>query len=158
MESKLKDAVYNSLNINTDKSIDDNTKQRLLNTYYIFKDSISTWPKTKVEKSNIFINKNLNNQLKRLNKYGLTVDNHSDYNVDIYENSEKDENVASIIQIYLDVLNNSNFVFINSINAQSNNTSNEQGINMNIILDYFKSSYQNIAEIISDFLNKLKKI
>ena len=51
----------------------------------------------------------------------------------------------------------SNFVFINSINAQSNNTSNEQGININIILDYFKSSYQNITEIISDFLNKLKK-
>ena len=48
----------------------------------------------------------------------------------------------------------SNFILINSINSQKNLQPEED---MNLLINYIKSNYQIIIEIISDFLNNIKK-
>ena len=83
--------------------------------------------------------------------------------------SDLDELNANIIKSMKEYLNSkiievkqsefekfSNFVLINSLNTPGNKIFNEE-INSNILFDYFKSSYQNIIQIISEFLNILKK-
>lgn len=79
--------------------------------YKNFRESIKNWPKTKQEKTNKFINKNLNNQLQRLNSYGLVIETMNQFDNDVY--SLKDSSAKDIVNIFLKVLNNSNQTFSN---------------------------------------------
>ena len=85
--------------------------------YSSFKYSLIDWPRTKLVKTNKFINKCLNSQLQRLNDYGLTIDNHNVFDPDIYDQPVSDNTnqafITGLKKILLTKLNNSNQTFNN---------------------------------------------
>ena len=131
--------------------------------------------KNKIEEINLSINKNIN--LNEVDPFFINTDTTQEYlekklkEYEEYKTEDLDELNCNIIQAmkeYLsyqinDIKNQenslekfSNFVLINSLNFK-NNEIKEEGSDTNILIDYIKSSYENIIEIISNLLNTIKK-
>ena len=127
----------------------------------------------KTEEIGLGINKDIN--IAKVDPFLIKCDTTKEYiekklkEYEQFKLSDLDELNANIIKSMKEYLNSkiievkqsefekfSNFVLINSLNTPGNKIFNEE-INSNILFDYFKSSYQNIIQIISEFLNILKK-
>lgn len=88
-------------------------KEDSIRVYKEFKESIKNWPFNDVINANIYINKNLNNQLKRIKNLGLRVETTNNYDIEIYENPTNDKQRAYFNDIFLSYLNNTNGIFVN---------------------------------------------
>ena len=146
-----------------------------INIIDIDKVQVTNLEKNKIEEINLSINKNIN--LNEVDPFFINTDTTQEYlekklkEYEEFQTEDLDEvnrNIIIAMKEYLsyqinDIKNQenslekfSNFVLINSLNSK-NNEIKEEGSDTNILIDYIKSSYENITEIISNLLNIIKK-
>ena len=146
-----------------------------INIIDIDKVQVTNLEKNKIEEINLSINKNIN--LNEVDPFFINTDTTQEYlekklkEYEEFKTEDLDEvnrNIILAMKEYLsyqinDIKNQenslekfSNFVLINSLNSK-NNEIKEEGSDTNILIDYIKSSYENITEIISNLLNIIKK-
>ena len=146
-----------------------------INIIDIDKVQVTNLEKNKIEEINLSINKNIN--LNEVDPFFINTDTTQEYlekklkEYEEFQTEDLDEvnrNIILAMKEYLsyqinDIKNQenslekfSNFVLINSLNSK-NNEIKEEGSDTNILIDYIKSSYENITEIISNLLNIIKK-
>ena len=174
-KSEIRDSGVFERKTTIEKIMQEIGESNEINIIDIDKVQVTNLEKNKIEEINLSINKNIN--LNEVDPFFINTDTTQEYlekKLKEYEEfrtedlDEVNRNIIIAMKEYLsyqinDIKNQenslekfSNFVLINSLNSK-NNEIKEEGSDTNILIDYIKSSYENIIEIISNLLNIIKK-
>ena len=174
-KSEIRDSGLFERKTTIEKIMQEIGENNEINIIDIDKVQVTNLEKNKIEEINLSINKNIN--LNEVDPFFINTDTTQEYlekklkEYEEFQTEDLDEvnrNIILAMKEYLsyqinDIKNQenslekfSNFVLINSLNSK-NNEIKEEGSDTNILIDYIKSSYENIIEIISNLLNIIKK-
>ena len=174
-KSEIRDSGVFERKTTIEKIMQEIGENNEINIVDIDKVQVTNLEKNKIEEINLSINKNIN--LNEVDPFFINTDTTQEYlekklkEYEEFQTEDLDEvnrNIILAMKEYLsyqinDIKNQenslekfSNFVLINSLNSK-NNEIKEEGSDTNILIDYIKSSYENIIEIISNLLNIIKK-
>ena len=174
-KSEIRDSGVFERKTTIEKIMQELGESNEINIIDIDKVQVTNLEKNKIEEINLSINKNIN--LNEVDPFFINTDTTQEYlekklkEYEEFQTEDLDEvnrNIIIAMKEYLsyqinDIKNQenslekfSNFVLINSLNSK-NNEIKEEGSDTNILIDYIKSSYENITEIISNLLNIIKK-
>ena len=174
-KSQIRDSAIFERKTTIEKIMQEIGESNEINIIDIDKVQVTNLEKNKIEEINLSINKNIN--LNEVDPFFINTDTTQEYlekklkEYEEFQTEDLDEvnrNIIIAMKEYLsyqinDIKNQenslekfSNFVLINSLNSK-NNEIKEEGSDTNILIDYIKSSYENIIEIISNLLNIIKK-
>ena len=174
-KSEIRDSGVFERKTTIEKIMQEIGENNEINIIDIDKVQVTNLEKNKIEEINLSINKNIN--LNEVDPFFINTDTTQEYlekklkEYEEFQTEDLDEvnrNIILAMKEYLsyqinDIKNQenslekfSNFVLINSLNSK-NNEIKEEGSDTNILIDYIKSSYENIIEIISNLLNIIKK-
>ena len=174
-KSEIRDSGVFERKTTIEKIMQELGESNEINIIDIDKVQVTNLEKNKIEEINLSINKNIN--LNEVDPFFINTDTTQEYlekklkEYEEFQTEDLDEvnrNIIIAMKEYLsyqinDIKNQenslekfSNFVLINSLNSK-NNEIKEEGSDTNILIDYIKSSYENIIEIISNLLNIIKK-
>ena len=174
-KSQIRDSAIFERKTTIEKIMQEIGESNEINIIDIDKIQVTNFEKNKIEEINLSINKNIN--LNEVDPFFINTDTTQEYlekklkEYEEFQTEDLDEvnrNIILAMKEYLsyqinDIKNQenslekfSNFVLINSLNSK-NNEIKEEGSDTNILIDYIKSSYENIIEIISNLLNIIKK-
>ena len=174
-KSEIRDSGVFERKTTIEKIMQELGESNEINIIDIDKVQVTNLEKNKIEEINLSINKNIN--LNEVDPFFINTDTTQEYlekklkEYEEFKTEDLDEvnrNIILAMKEYLsyqinDIKNQenslekfSNFVLINSLNSK-NNEIKEEGSDTNILIDYNKSSYENIIEIISNLLNIIKK-
>ena len=174
-KSEIRDSGIFERKTTIEKIMQEIGENNEINIIDIDKVQVTNLEKNKIEEINLSINKNIN--LNEVDPFFINTDTTQEYlekklkEYEEFQTEDLDEvnrNIILAMKEYLsyqinDIKNQenslekfSNFVLINSLNSK-NNEIKEEGSDTNILIDYIKSSYENIIEIISNLLNIIKK-
>ena len=174
-KSEIRDSAIFERKTTIEKIMQEIGESNEINIIDIDKIQVTNLEKNKIEEINLSINKNIN--LNEVDPFFINTDTTQEYlekklkEYEEFQTEDLDEvnrNIILAMKEYLsyqinDIKNQenslekfSNFVLINSLNSK-NNEIKEEGSDTNILIDYIKSSYENIIEIISNLLNIIKK-
>ena len=178
-KSEIRDSGLFERKTTIEKIMQEIGENNEINIIDIDKVQVTNLEKNKIEEINLSINKNIN--LNEVDPFFInffintdTTQEYLEKKLKEYEEfqtedlDEVNRNIIIAMKEYLsyqinDIKNQenslekfSNFVLINSLNSK-NNEIKEEGSDTNILIDYIKSSYENITEIISNLLNIIKK-
>ena len=174
-KSEIRDSGVFERKTTIEKIMQELGESNEINIIDIDKVQVTNLEKNKIEEINLSINKNIN--LNEVDPFFINTDTTQEYlekklkEYEEFQTEDLDEvnrNIILAMKEYLsyqinDIKNQenslekfSNFVLINSLNSK-NNEIKEEGSDTNILIDYIKSSYENIIEIISNLLNIIKK-
>ena len=174
-KSEIRDSGVFERKTTIEKIMQELGESNEINIIDIDKVQVTNLEKNKIEEINLSINKNIN--LNEVDPFFINTDTTQEYlekklkEYEEFKTEDLDEvnrNIILAMKEYLsyqinDIKNQenslekfSNFVLINSLNSK-NNEIKEEGSDTNILIDYIKSSYENITEIISNLLNIIKK-
>ena len=174
-KSEIRDSGVFERKTTIEKIMQEIGENNEINIIDIDKVQVTNLEKNKIEEINLSINKNIN--LNEVDPFFINTDTTQEYlekklkEYEEFQTEDLDEvnrNIILAMKEYLsyqinDIKNQenslekfSNFVLINSLNSK-NNEIKEEGSDTNILIDYIKSSYENITEIISNLLNIIKK-
>ena len=174
-KSEIRDSGVFERKTTIEKIMQEIGENNEINIIEIDKVQVTNLEKNKIDEINLSINKNIN--LNEVDQFFINTDTTQEYlekklkEYEEFQTEDLDElnrNIILAMKEYLsyqinDIKNQenslekfSNFVLINSLNSK-NNEIKEEGSDTNILIDYIKSSYENIIEIISNLLNIIKK-
>ena len=174
-KSEIRDSAIFERKTTIEKIMQEIGENNEINIIDIDKIQVTNLEKNKIEEINLSINKNIN--LNEVDPFFINTDTTQEYlekklkEYEEFQTEDLDEvnrNIILAMKEYLsyqinDIKNQenslekfSNFVLINSLNSKKNEIK-EEGSDTNILIDYIKSSYENIIEIISNLLNIIKK-